>query len=106
MSKKPVRKDMPAKRGGSRYDWDTITTELHEHPGEWMLVEEQVPRAIGSAVNTGRIMRLRDGVGGWNYAAATRNNNGNNADLWMCATPTTKPKPKRERKSRATANPS
>jgi hypothetical protein len=67
----------------SVYDWEQITADLRATPEEWLLIVEQGPRSLYSAVKRQRMLALRDRD--WVYEVCTRQTHGAHADLWMMA---------------------
>lgn len=72
----------PPERGG--YDWPAILRKLRRRPEKWLLVAEQAPRSIQSAVRRGHISMIRDDPN-WDYDIRCRRTNGQRADIWMSA---------------------
>ncbi len=72
----------PAPRTKSkRFNWRGIADELTQHPGDWALVLEQVPKTVAAAARRGRMVALRrtDGT----FEVRTRNQKGLIADVYM-----------------------
>jgi len=81
---RPTWQDTPPPER-ARYDWPAITAKLRRRPGKWLLIGEQIPRSVQSAVHRGHIAVLRDDPN-WDYDIRCRRTNGSRADIWMSAT--------------------
>lgn len=84
------RPTLPPNRGSR--DWDAAITDAKRHAGNWVPIFEQAPRSTPNAVKRGAVNVLKDPR--WNFELATRNTNGNRADIWMRATRVTPENPK------------
>jgi hypothetical protein len=98
------RPTLPPPRGSR--DWDAAIAAAKRHAGDWVPIFDQAPRSTPNAMTRGAVNVLKDPR--WNFELATRNTNGNRADIWMRATRVTPASPKVEilpRPSRAKVPP-
>lgn len=76
-------RSLPPKRGA--YDWADIVRALHRRPDQWLLIGEQIPRSVCSAIKRDHIAALRNPR--WNYQCRSRRTSADLklADIYMMA---------------------
>jgi hypothetical protein len=76
----------PARSGRrGKYDWERITRDLKDRPGEWLLIDEEASRSLATAIRNRKMTALQDPD--WVFKVRTTNNSiqTGTAQVWMSA---------------------